>query len=422
MVKEMLVNIIREGQDIIPEISLYDRPNELEEKGNYVFVGVRQCGKSYMLYQQIQQMLKKGCDIRQIVYVNFDDERLQMMKSEELDLILQAYSSVYEEKPVFFFDEIQNIDGWEHFARRLANQKYQVFITGSNAKMLGRDIATTLGGRYWTKDVYPFTFKEFLESRDVKLDKVWYNSQKKRAVVERAFNEYFYFGGFPEIRNVVAKRLWLNELYNKIFFADLVVRNKIRNEAALRLTMRRLAECVGQPTAYNRISNMVKSAGVNCQPNTVMDFVRFMRDACMVFSLTNYIAKFSERETIKKHYFVDNGLLNIFLNNNDSVLLENLCAIHLRQNYSDEQLYYYNKNVEVDFYLPEEKTAIQVCYSLSDIKTVEREINAMVKLHDFEPLRRALIITRDEEKTIQHNSGLTIEVVPVWKWLLEYPD
>lgn len=422
MEKEMLVNIIREGQDIIPEISLYDRPNELEEKGNYVFVGVRQCGKSYMLYQQIQQMLKKGCDIRQIVYVNFDDERLQMMKSEELDLILQAYSSVYEDKPVFFFDEIQNIDGWEHFARRLANQKYQVFITGSNAKMLGRDIATTLGGRYWTKDVYPFTFKEFLESRDVKLDKVWYNSQKKRAVVERAFNEYFYFGGFPEIRNVVAKRLWLNELYNKIFFADLVVRNKIRNEAALRLTMRRLAECVGQPTAYNRISNMVKSAGVNCQPNTVMDFVRFMRDACMVFSLTNYIAKFSERETIKKHYFVDNGLLNIFLNNNDSVLLENLCAIHLRQNYSDEQLYYYNKNVEVDFYLPEEKTAIQVCYSLSDIKTVEREINAMVKLHDFEPLRRALIITRDEEKTIQHNSGLTIEVMPVWKWLLDYPD
>lgn len=422
MEKEMLVNIIREGQDIIPEISLYDRPNELEEKGNYVFVGVRQCGKSYMLYQQIQQMLKKGCDIRQIVYVNFDDERLQMMKSEELDLILQAYSSVYEDKPVFFFDEIQNIDGWEHFARRLANQKYQVFITGSNAKMLGRDIATTLGGRYWTKDVYPFTFKEFLESRDVKLDKTWFNSQKKRAVVERAFNEYFYFGGFPEIRNVVAKRLWLNELYNKIFFADLVVRNKIRNEAALRLTMRRLAECVGQPTAYNRISNMVKSAGVNCQPNTVMDFVRFMRDACMVFSLTNYIAKFSERETIKKHYFVDNGLLNIFLNNNDSVLLENLCAIHLRQNYSDEQLYYYNKNVEVDFYLPEEKTAIQVCYSLSDIKTVEREINAMVKLHDFEPLRRAFIITRDEEKTIQHNSGLTIEVVPIWKWLLEYPD
>lgn len=418
----MLVNIIREGQDIIPEISLYDRPIELEENGNYVFVGVRQCGKSYMLYQKIQQMLKKGCDIRQIVYVNFDDERLQMMKSDELDLILQAYCSVYEDKPVFFFDEIQNVEGWEHFARRLANQKYQVFITGSNAKMLGRDIATTLGGRYWTKDVYPFTFKEFLESRDVKLDKAWFNSQKKRAVVERAFNEYFYFGGFPEIRNVVAKRLWLNELYNKIFFADLVVRNKIRNEAALRLTMRRLAECVGQPTAYNRISNMVKSAGVNCQPNTVMDFVRFMRDACMVFSLTNYIAKFSERETIKKHYFVDNGLLNIFLNNNDSVLLENLCAIHLRQNYSDEQLYYYNKNVEVDFYLPEEKTAIQVCYSLSDIKTVEREINAMVKLHDFEPLRRALIITRDEEKTIQHNSGLTIEVVPIWKWLLEYPD
>ena len=144
-----------------------------------------------------------------------------------------------------------------------------------------------------------------------------------------------------------------------------------------------------------------------------------MRDACMVFSLKNYVSKFSDRETIKKHYFVDNGLLNIFLNNDETALLENLCAIHLHQLYDEEHLYYYNKNVEVDFYLPDEHTAIQACYNMSDIKTAEREVEALVKLHAYEPLKRAMIITRDEEKTIQAGNGLTIEIKPIWKWLLE---
>ena len=419
MEKEIISNIIREGQDIIPEIELYKRPARYEEQGNYVFVGVRQCGKSYMMYQRIQQLLHEGHDIRQMVYINFDDERLKMMRADELDLILQAYAAMNEGKPLLFFDEIQNIEGWEHFARRLANQKYQVFITGSNAKMLGRDIATTLGGRYWTRYVYPFTFKEYLESMGIVLDRGWVNSMRVRAAVERAFNDYFHFGGFPELRHIVAKRLWLNDIFNKIFFSDLVVRNKVRNENALRLTIHRLAECVRQPTAYNRISNLVKSAGVTCHPNTVMDFAGFLRDACMVFSLTNHVSKFSERETIKKHYFVDNGLLNIFLNNDETALLENLCAIHLRQQYEDNQLFFYNKNVEVDFYIPEEQTAIQACYSMSDTQTAEREVSALVKLHAFEPLRRALIVTRDEERIIEADKGLRIEVKPIWKWLLD---
>lgn len=419
MEKEIISTIIREAQDYIPEIELYSRPIELEQQGNYVFVGVRQCGKSYMLYQHIQQLLREGHNIKEIVYVNFDDERLHLMKAEELDLILQAYASTNKGKPLLFFDEIQNIEGWEHFARRLANQKYQVFITGSNAKMLGRDIATTLGGRYWTRNVYPFSFKEYIGREQINLDLHWSESPRLKALVERAFNTYFQFGGFPNVFDVRAKRVWLNELYNKIFFSDLVVRNKIRNETALRMTVKRLAESVKQPTAYNRISNLVRSAGINCQANTVMDYVSCMRDACLIFSLNNYASKFSERETIKKHYFVDNGLLTIFLTNGETSLLENLCAIHLHQHYDETQLFFYNKNIEVDFFLPEEKTAIQACYSLRDLPTAEREINALVKFHAFEPLERALIITKDEEKTIKKDNGLTIEVIPIWKWLLE---
>lgn len=159
MQKEIFKTLIKEGQAEIRDIELYQRPFEFEEEGRYVLVGIRQAGKSYLLYQRAKQFLQTGHDIREIVYINFDDERLYDMKVEDFDLILQAYSTMYDSKPLLFFDEIQNIQGWEHFARRLANQKYRVFITGSNAKMLSRDIATTLGARYFDEKIYPYSFK-----------------------------------------------------------------------------------------------------------------------------------------------------------------------------------------------------------------------------------------------------------------------
>ena len=414
---ELLKRIIREGQDLIPKIEQYNRPIEFEKKGNYVFVGIRQCGKSYMLYQRAKQIISEGTDIKDIVYINFDDERLQTIKAEELDGILQAHASMSSGKPYLFLDEIQNITGWEHFARRMANMKYNCYITGSNAKMLSRDIETTLGGRYWTKKISTFSFPEFLGLNEIVLDKNWMYSSRLTAEVQRAFNDFFYYGGFPEVNSVVAKRIWLNEIYNKIFFSDLMVRNNVKNENALRLTIRRLAESVKQPVAYNRISHLITSTGITCHPNTVMEYVEHLRNACMIFSIQNYATKFSERETIKKHYFEDNGLLNIFLTGDETSLLENLCAIHLHHQYDNKELYFYSKNTEVDFYIPHKHHAIQVCYKLNEPATAKRETDALVKLHKFEPLIKAQIITFNEEQTIEKD-GLAIEVIPIWKWLL----
>ena len=419
MDKQLLKQILRENQQEVERYEVVPRDLQLDGFPCRVLVGVRRAGKSFMLYYMIQQLLAAGHKWDEILYINFEDERLENFCSDDFNSLLECHQEMYGKRPMMFLDEIQNIEGWEHFARRLANQKYQVFITGSNAKMLGRDIATTLGGRYWTRNVYPFSFKEYIGREQINLDLHWSESPRLKALVERTFNSYFQFGGFPDVFDVRTKRVWLNELYNKIFFSDLVVRNKIRNETALRMTVKRLAESVKQPTAYNRISNLVRSAGINCQANTVMDYVSCMRDACLIFSLNNYASKFSERETIKKHYFADNGLLTIFLTDGETSLLENLCAIHLHQHYDETQLFFYNKNIEIDFFLPEEKTAIQACYSLRDLPTAEREINALVKFHAFEPLERALIITKDEEKTIKKDNGLTIEVIPIWKWLLE---
>lgn len=420
MEKELFRNIISEGQEYIGDIELVKRKVELEDNGNYVFVGVRQAGKSYLLYQRAQKFLSEGIRKEEIVYINFDDERLLGMTADDFDLILQAYHSMYEGHPVFFFDEIQNVDGWANFARRLANQKYRVFVTGSNAKMLSRDIETVLGGRYLDVSVYPYSFEEYLSAIGVELPRIWQYGRKADEL-QRLFATYFQWGGFPELVRYKEKRVWLNSLFNRIFFNDIVVRHKIKNENALRLCLRRLAECVKQPCSLNRLSNLIKSTGTSCSPSTVMDYVRYLREACLILSLDNYASKFVEKETVKKHYFVDNGLLHLFINNPETSLLENLCAITLYKKYNcnaeEPRLYFYSRNIEVDFYVPDEALAIQASYSIQSEETRKREVKALVELHKVAPLQRACIITYEEELKVEAEN-LTIEVIPVWKWLL----
>ena len=418
--KETFRTLIHEGQEEIRDVELYDRPFDFEENGRYVLVGIRQAGKSYMLYKRARQMLDAGYQLEDMVYVNFDDERLMGMTADELDLILQAYQSVYNRIPVLFFDEIQNVEGWEHFARRLANKKYHVYITGSNAKMLSRDIQTVLGGRFLDAHIYPYTFSEYLEAKGVTLEKEWQYG-RHRAIVQQAFVDYMKWGGFPELLLFRNKRTWLNGLYEKILLGDIIQRNKVKNEMALRLTMKRLAENVMQPISYNRVANLIRSTGSSIAVSSVSDYVRYAQEACMLFSLENYASKFVEKETVKKHYFVDNGLLSIFLFNGDAALLENLCAIHLRKRYGEE-LCYYNKNVEVDFLVAEEGYAVQASYSIYGEgmqETFERETKALKQLDAFLSLKRMVIVTYDEEGKVPLDNGKQIEVIPAWKWLLD---
>lgn len=416
MEREIIRKIIIENQEFVADIPLIERPFFFEQHGNYVFVGIRQAGKSYLLYQRIQQLIAKGHTIEEIVYINFDDERLRLMTSDEFDLILQAYVTLFDKRPIFFFDEIQNIDGWENFARRLANQKYTVYITGSNAKMLSREIATTLGGRYWNANVYPYSFSEYLNANGIVLSKNWMYG-KQSTEISKLFNSYFAFGGFPELVDIVAKRAWLNDIYSKIFLSDLIVRNKIRNEEAMALLVRRLAEGVKQPVSHTRLANLISSAGIKIGKATIIDFIRYLKESCLIFPIENYAAKFADRSSNMKYYFIDNGLLSIFLTDANTSLLENMVAIHLFKQYGDK-VYFYNQNIEVDFIIPEMDIAYQVSYSLHDESTYQREVDGLIKLNNAHPLKEMYIITKDEERTITHESGVTIEVIPVWKWLL----
>ena len=414
---EVLKKVIVEYQQFIETVELNERDYAFEAKGKYVLVGVRHAGKSYLLYQRARQLMSEGHSVEEFCYVNFDDERLVGMKAEDLDGILTAYRSLFDRTPIFFFDEIQNVNGWVHFARRLANEKYLVFITGSNAKMLSREISTTLGERYLTAEVLPYSFTEYLRANGIRVARNWKYGREAGGIA-RHCEMYLRFGGFPEVLDYANKRAWLNGLFGRIFFSDMIVRNGIKNEESLRLCVHKLAESVGQPAAYNRIANLVKAAGASTTTASVQAYVRFMRESCLVFSVPNSAAKFAERESIKKHYFIDNGLLNIFLANPDSALLENICAVALYRRFGDA-LRFYRHNVEVDFYLPDEGLAVQASWSIADPDTRNREIVALRKLHERNSLKRMVIVTREESETINLPDGGVIEVLPLAEWLLE---
>lgn len=419
--KEVLKSIIIEGQEILHEITAIPRAAEIEQNARYVFVGIRQSGKSYMQYLQAKRLISEGHSVNEMIFINFDDERLLNFRVDDFDAILAAYSSLYEYKPILFLDEIQNINGWEHFARRLANQKYMVYVTGSNAKMLSKDISTILGSRYQELHVFPYSLREFLLAKGVAVTDQWMYGNA-RGAVERGLIDYFTWGGFPELNLFVNKRRWLNDLYEKILLGDIIQRNKIKNETALRLTLKRLAENIKTPTSFNRLAGMVKATGCSITPTSIADYIAYCEDACMLFALENWASKFVERATVKKHYFIDNGLLNIFLSDSETSLLENLCAATLyRKSFTDENYapYFYNKEVEIDFYLPNLKKGIQACYSIKDTETLEREVRALSTFHNIYGLNEAEIVTYSEETTIEA-SGLTIQIVPLAKWLLSH--
>lgn len=418
MEKRVIKNLIIEKQNEIPEMEIMPRELALEETCNYVFVGLRRAGKSYMMFQHIQELLSKGNARKEdILYINFEDERIADIKAEELGVIVEAYYELYTGKPRVYLDEIQNINGWEKFARRLADSKYHVFVTGSNAQMLSREIYTTLGGRFVAKEVYPFSFSEYLELHHFKLPSNWeYNLQIKAEII-KMFEPYFYYGGFAETFPLKDKRSWLNSLFQKILLGDVIARNDIRNENAVRIVVKKLAESVMQPMALARILGVVKSAGCSLSHNTLVDYLQYINDAYLLFGIPNYTDKLSEKESIKKRYFWDNGLLNTFIIEPESKLLENKVAIELKKKYGEE-VFYYNRNVEVDFYIPTVRMAIQVSLSLSQNHTREREARALVKMAQTYNLEKLLIITWEEEGILEEGN-FTIEILPLWKWLLQ---
>ena len=418
--KETIKEILLENRKEIESQQVIHRNIEKEDFANYVLIGVRRAGKSFMLYQQIQDNLKKGITWDSMLYINFEDERLIGMTAQELNLILEVHGMMSAQRPILFLDEIQNIEGWDKFARRLADNKYRVYITGSNAKMLSSDVATTLGGRYITKHILPYSFSEYLSANNIPYDDMNIATTSGRADVQRYFAEYFRFGGFPEGAQLASKRDYLNSVYQKIYIGDIATRNKIDNLFSLRILFRKMVESVKQPTSFTRLSNIIASTGAKLGKATIINYIEYSKDAFLIYPIKNIADNLTNRETNPKYYFVDNGIISILALDIDTSLLENMVAMELIRRYGiDERVFFYNRNIEVDFYIPDAALAIQVSYNPHKTdETWKRESTALIKFTKVLDCQRLLILSYDTEETVEVN-GKTIEVMPVWKWLIQ---
>ena len=416
MTKDLIKTLIAEYQQFVSEVKFLPRNVNFIDGQNYVLVGLRHAGKSYLMYQRIAQLLSNGHNLDEVLYFNFEDDRIDSLNITDLELIKTCYEEMYDHRPIFFLDEVQLVAGWEKFARRLADHKYQVFITGSNAKMLSSEIATTLGGRYLVQEVFPYSFAEYLLAHqiDISMKNAEYKHRKQ---IIRLADEYFRKGGMPETAMMPNNRPWLSSLFNKIFFGDLVARHSIRNDFALKVLIRKLAESIKQPMSYHRMASIVSCAGKKISTDATIDYINYMDESWLILPFENFVGKIQDKEMNRKYYFIDNGLLALFLIDPNTSLLENIVAVNLRRKYADGCYFFNTPKAEVDFYIPDESTAIQVAYSIADQDTRKREIAGLVALSDYQNVEHLLIVTKDEEESLEVN-GKTISVTPLWKWLL----
>ena len=420
---EVLRKIILEQHQLIKDMKIIPRTEDISEESNRIIVGIRRSGKTTMLYHLVKNLIKKGVLWNQIIYINFEDERLDGFSPKDLDDILAVKEEMSEKEGWFFFDEIQNIPLWEKFCRRMADSKQHVFITGSNARMLSREMESSLGGRYLSTLIFPYSFKELLCAKNIAHDKDALLLNSSTALITKAFDEYLHFGGFPENIDKKNKREYISAVYSKVLEGDIITRHEIRNPMLLRLMIKKIAESLKDTISYNRLTATMKTIGINTNVQTVIDYVSYAEDAYLLFPVRNWFSAFTEKESVKKHYFIDTGILSLFLIDKDPLLLENTVAVELYKQHPidfDEKVFFVKSaktGLDIDFYLPQEQTLIQVAYSL-DSNSREREVNGLIKAKRLiNDVKRFIILTSNEKETIDMGN-MKIEVIPVYQWAL----
>ena len=408
-----LKKIIIEYQNFLNEIKVYKRDYQIDTNANYVITGVRRSGKTWFLFQVIGELFKN--EYERILYVNFEDDRFIDFTYENFDNLLDAFYELYPKvKPVLFLDEVQNIDGWQKFCRRVADQKYRIYITGSNAKMLSSDIATTLGGRFMQLEINPLSFLEYLRFKNVSVSKNDIYSRKINEI-KNIFSDYFQYGGFPEMLSLNDKRGYLHNVFTTVLYNDIIVKSKIRDTQGIRLLIKKIAESTNDELSYNRIRNLLNAVGLKPGISTIISWVNSLKDSFLIGELKNINYRFSEREAKKKYYFIDNGLLFALGEQSDAKLLETLVYNVLRQKY-DDVMFFKSSNAEVDFVVPE-KALYQVSVELNNETTKNREMKALLKTSDYLKIDKLNIISYDYEDTVLLKNRV-INIIPIWKLIL----
>lgn len=397
-----------------------------------VCVGVRRSGKSTYMLQIIQKLEAQGVSRENILYLNFFDDRLHDLQQTGLGIILEAYYSLYPEKKntekiYCFFDEIQVIPGWEPFIDRLMRtENCEIYITGSSAHMLSQEIATQMRGRALSWEMFPFSFKEYLDSQGV--EAAGPLSTKKRYLVQKAFEEYWDRGGFPEVASLNQNlRIKIHqEYYHAILFRDLVERHDISHPKAVTDLAHRLIDTTASLYSINSLTGYLQSLNYKAPKSAVSSYVEWFEDAYFMFTVRVFDASLARSKTApKKIYCIDHSFVRSISSGilvNSGHLLENVVFMALRR--LSPAIYYYKtqKGREVDFIMQTQerkKILVQVCESLANEKTKKREVAALSEAMAELGLESSIIVTRNEEGHL-NIEGKKVSVMPIWRFLLEW--
>jgi len=388
--------------------------------------GVRRGGKTFLLFETIKSLLRKGIPVEKILYVNFEDERLEL-KRQDIDLILQAYRELYPDIKLsecyLFFDEVQNVEGWQRFIRRVYDTVTKnIFVTGSNSRLLSKEIATSLRGRTLTLEVFPLTFKEYLQFNQISID--LYHTGTRAKIIS-FFERFLREGGFPEILtlNDGLKKLAIQEYFEVMLYRDMVERFSFSNIPVLKYFMKRIFDGITTPISVNKIYNELRSQGYRVGKNSLYEFLQAAESVYLLLIAKKYSESILKQEMAeKKVYAIDNGLLNAvtFRFSKDlGRLLENLLFLELYK--KGHRPFFYKNKRECDFIVfdPSGRARIlQVCYSISDRSTREREIAGLKEACQRLGLKDGYIITGSEQEEIKA-ADLKIHVIPAYKFILE---
>jgi hypothetical protein len=399
-----------------------------------VCIGVRRSGKSTFLFQLMQRLFDKEVSRQNILYLNFFDDRLHNLQHKGLSVILEAYFLLYPEKKnvelvYCFFDEIQVIPGWEPFIERLLRMEMcEVYITGSSARLLSREIATQMRGRAVSWEMFPFSFREFLDFKGI--EQAEHLSTKNRLLVQQAFEEFWERGGFPEV--VGLDRLLRikihQEYFNAMLFRDLVERHNIAHPKAITDLTHWLVDNTAALYSVNNLTGYLKSLGHKVPKATVSDYLEWFEDAYFLFTVRIFDPSVARTNTNpKKIYCIDHALVTSVSSGilvNSGHLLENLVFTALRRITPDIFYFKSKSGREVDFIAQGQDRSrwlVQVCESMSDPQTRKREITALSEAMAELSITKGTIVTRAEDEHLPVASG-TIEVIPAWRFLLGLPD
>lgn len=399
-----------------------------------VCVGVRRSGKSTYLYQLIQRLVSSGVSRQNILYLNFFDDRLHSLRHEGLGVIAEAYYSLYPEKKntetvYCFFDEIQAIPDWEPFVdRMMRTEKCEVYLSGSSARMLSKEIATQMRGRALSWEMFPFSFREFLDAKGI--ESTFPLSSRRRFIIQKAYDEYWRTGGFPEVLGVEERlRIKMHqEYFNTILFRDLVERHCVSHPRAVSDLAHWLVDNTASLYSVNRLTGYLKSLGHNAPRSAVSDYVEWFEDAYFLFTVRIYDASLARSNTNpKKVYCIDHAMVTSVASGilvNSGHLLENLVFTALRRVHPTIFYYKTGSGKEVDFVVPVRgggPLLVQVCESLIAPQTRKRELTALGDAMEELGNEEAMIVTRNEEEEIEL-SGRIVRVLPAWRFLLEMSD